>query len=202
LNSALVFPWAETSFLDSARHGLVDAWTGADHLAFARTLLNGLAALHDKALVHGDMRPCNILASDNPRRPQNYALAEFGRFPSHAAVKHSGTYILQGECEKPYAALPELEQPWTLSADVLITRRRAGELLLIAGMSDDLLDNQAPKLGLFDRFPTSNRNVLARDGHWIVSGDARTRSRHPARTHIHRCREASGSALSKVSSPR
>jgi hypothetical protein len=168
-SSLVVFPWAVASFSDTSRNELVGQWKAVEYLSFMRTLLTGLCRLHVAGLVHGDIRPCNILSVAKPECPHTYALAEFGRFASTAALALGGTYILPGARDVTYSR-PGHATPRVVRVEVVLARAFREEIRLIGGTCEDLLDGSTPKPGLFDNFLHPGGEVLASEGHLLLAG--------------------------------
>lgn len=102
LPDLVTYPWLPISLADAVKEGQTTQWGALEHLGLARHLLCGLNMLHAAGMVHGDIRPCNILANGDSRIPCSYGFAEYGRFPSAMPLDPSATYLLSGTWDARY----------------------------------------------------------------------------------------------------
>jgi serine/threonine protein kinase len=76
----LVYDWSESTLQESIDAGIIKSWSPTSVVKLFATLLGGLATLH-KEMLHGDLRPANIMCVDGDMHdPSRYVLIDFGSF--------------------------------------------------------------------------------------------------------------------------
>ncbi len=99
---SIIYKWAPGTLQRAvSQRGHVD-WRLVDHYDLHIQISRGIATLHGKGLIHGDLRPANIMlmgVHGSAERPEEYAVGDYGSFstdrsrngPTPAASGHTMT---------------------------------------------------------------------------------------------------------------
>ncbi|MCA9943540.1 MAG: protein kinase family protein [Ardenticatenaceae bacterium] len=75
---SVIYRWADGTLQEAVSLNKKQGWRAEQHLALVGNLCEGLVSLHSKGLIHADIRPANIFFVDDPQKPGNYALGDYG----------------------------------------------------------------------------------------------------------------------------
>ena len=79
---SIVFDWAIGTLQEAVARGYTDApptgWAIPKHYAMLAGVLRGLETLHGRELIHGDVRPANIMCMGDLATPECYVLGDYG----------------------------------------------------------------------------------------------------------------------------
>ena len=80
---SIVYPWAPGTLQEAISRGslgLRGEWGINQHLALVESICLSLRALHERKLLHCDIRPANIVFIGSAIEPDQYYLADYGSF--------------------------------------------------------------------------------------------------------------------------
>ena len=82
---SLIYDWAKGELAGShqqktAAKSETEPWSFRKHLTLFKNLMNGLSALHALGYWHGDLRPANIMYTEDAKKPENYVIIDYGSF--------------------------------------------------------------------------------------------------------------------------
>jgi serine/threonine protein kinase len=72
------YAWATGTLQEAISKKGRGNWSIDQHLELAMTVCDGIDSLHRKGFIHADIRPANILCTDDVSTPAMYALADYG----------------------------------------------------------------------------------------------------------------------------
>ena len=75
---SVLYNWAEGTLQEAISEGSRVGWTTYENLLLIQRILTGIRELHIKKLLHGDMRPANIMYIRDPRDPEDYVITDYG----------------------------------------------------------------------------------------------------------------------------
>ncbi|MBK8261105.1 MAG: protein kinase family protein [Nannocystis sp.] len=86
---SIIFDWARGTLQEAVTRGdnvcaAVNAysparpWALRDHYSMLLIILRGLDVLHSREIIHGDLRPANIMCMGDFRSPDTYVLGDYG----------------------------------------------------------------------------------------------------------------------------
>lgn len=76
---SIVFDWAEGNLQEAITKQEIKDWSLEDHFTLFEKVLNGVSFLHKQRMIHGDIRPANVMRI-NSQEPQNYRLGDYGSY--------------------------------------------------------------------------------------------------------------------------
>lgn len=79
---SIILKWANNTLQMAISDGIHRAWQCTDYYSLLHALLGGLVTLHRRGIVHGDVRPANVMALGEPTEADRYALSDYGSFSS------------------------------------------------------------------------------------------------------------------------
>lgn len=77
---SILYKWANGTLQEAVSQMRIKGWAVADHYTLCGRVLQGLNALHSRRLIHGDIRPANIMHIGSPRIADNYHVGDYGSF--------------------------------------------------------------------------------------------------------------------------
>lgn len=104
------FMWACGTLQQSLDSGIVSSWTLEKVYSFLKNIASGIHSLHSYRMLHGDIRPANIMCvdpdegmvkrendPDRPfRKPENYKLGDYGCFSRERSSSMTGKVNVAG----------------------------------------------------------------------------------------------------------
>ena len=75
---SILFNWAQGTLQEVISRGDLDTWTLDHRYLLMRRLLDGVLSLHSNGLLHGDLRPANIMFMSRRDEPTDYKIADYG----------------------------------------------------------------------------------------------------------------------------
>lgn len=98
---SIVLKWANSTLQMAVSSGAHAKWTCQDHYIFLQSIIQGLVSLHRRGIIHGDVRPANIMALGALDEAERYALADYGSFSSDQAASSGGPQQATGMSTAP-----------------------------------------------------------------------------------------------------
>lgn len=77
---SIVFDWATGTLQEAVSQSLLTNWTMKEHLGLCDSILRGIQTLHDSGLIHGDLRPANIMTCGKRDTPSAFLVGDYGSF--------------------------------------------------------------------------------------------------------------------------
>ncbi len=77
---SIVYKWASGTLQEAVSRRAHRDWQLAEHYDLHIRILRGVKTLHVKGLIHGDLRPANIMTMGDPSTPEDYAVGDYGSF--------------------------------------------------------------------------------------------------------------------------
>ncbi|MEZ4427543.1 MAG: hypothetical protein R3A51_07645, partial [Nannocystaceae bacterium] len=77
---SILYNWASGTLQEAVSCGRHRDWSLVEHYDLIGGVLRGLVTLHSRGLIHGDVRPANVMALGDPSRSSDYALGDYGSF--------------------------------------------------------------------------------------------------------------------------
>lgn len=75
---SVLYNWAGGTLQEAISEARRVGWTPRENLLLIQRILTGIRELHIKKLLHGDMRPANIMYTRDPADPEDYVLTDYG----------------------------------------------------------------------------------------------------------------------------
>ncbi len=75
---SVLYNWAGGTLQEAISEARRVGWTPRENLLLIQRILTGIRELHLKKLLHGDMRPANIMYTRDPADPEDYVLTDYG----------------------------------------------------------------------------------------------------------------------------
>lgn len=96
---SIVYKWASGTLQEAVSLRAHREWRLMEHYDLHIRILRGVRTLHSKGLIHGDLRPANIMTMGDREAPEEYAVGDYGSFsverarsgPAPAATGHTMT---------------------------------------------------------------------------------------------------------------
>ncbi len=82
---SILYNWASGTLQEAVSRGRHCKWSLVQHYDLIGNVLRGLVTLHERGLIHGDVRPANVMALGDTAEPSDYALGDYGSFSSDRA---------------------------------------------------------------------------------------------------------------------
>jgi serine/threonine protein kinase len=82
---SILYEWCGGTIEQAISLGLLKQWSLEKCFTFFKTVLTGLDTLHSSGLLHGDIRPANIMAVGDRKKPDRYKLIDYGSFARNPA---------------------------------------------------------------------------------------------------------------------
>lgn len=76
---SIVFRWAKGNLQETITKQQFGKWSPSQHFILFEQILRGLRFLHGQGMIHGDVRPANIMWLGSPE-PGNYYLGDYGSY--------------------------------------------------------------------------------------------------------------------------
>lgn len=92
----IVYDWANGTLQDAISNRRRQGWATFHHLVLIERLLCGLGTLHRAGMLHGDIRPANIMYTGDPNDPEAYIIIDAGSLASGNANIVGGGAAEQG----------------------------------------------------------------------------------------------------------
>lgn len=78
---SVTYDWAPNTLQEAIGRGdRGGEWSIDEHLVLVEQVCKGIKVLHNKGMLHADIRPANIVYLGNAHDPSNYALSDYGSF--------------------------------------------------------------------------------------------------------------------------
>lgn len=77
---SIVYKWASGTLQEAVSLRAHRDWRLVEHYDLHIRILRGVKTLHSKGLIHGDLRPANIMTMGNASAPDEYAVGDYGSF--------------------------------------------------------------------------------------------------------------------------
>lgn len=93
---SVTYDWAPNTLQEAIGRGdRGGTWSIDDHLELIEQVCKGIKVLHNKGMLHADIRPANIVYLGEPIDPANYVLSDYGSFA------YSNAQPLQADDQRP-----------------------------------------------------------------------------------------------------
>jgi len=183
---SVTYDWAPNTLQEAIGRGERGGrWSIDDHLQLVEQICKGVKVLHNKRMLHADIRPANIVYLGDAKNPTNYYLSDYGSFahsnerPLHAETSdpEGGTIagpVVEGERVSPFYA-PERgsgRERETADTAIIVLKDTSTVCYAIAGWKSELME-----LGLLDevakptldadgysRFVNDRRSMFSKEG--------------------------------------
>lgn len=106
---SVLYTWGHGNLQEVISRGYLADWDFHKHLVLCQTVLQGLSILHQKHLLHGDIRPANVMHIGDRAAPSHYVLIDYGSFnkaPSAVSIDVAGGQTLLGPSVRPERQSP------------------------------------------------------------------------------------------------
>jgi serine/threonine protein kinase len=87
---SIVYDWADGTLQEAISMGQLHEWEVREHFLLFERVLDGVSALHGVGMLHGDIRPANVMAVGATDNPSSYRLGDYGSFTRGAEDIASG----------------------------------------------------------------------------------------------------------------
>lgn len=77
---SILYRWATGTLQEAVSQQRHRDWRLEQHYSLIHRLLLGVHTLHARGLIHGDLRPANIMACGNAGTPEDYTVGDYGSF--------------------------------------------------------------------------------------------------------------------------
>jgi len=143
---SVLYNWADGTLQEAISEGTRSNWTPKENLALVARLLVGLKELHAKKLLHGDLRPANIMYLRDPGDPEDYALTDYGSLATGDADRFENNASLLANDRTLFQAItnPRSSQFYAPERRHGYEHEEADLVLLVPVMSYGLKLPQAP----------------------------------------------------------
>lgn len=78
----ILYDWANGTLQDAISNRRRKDWTTMQHLMLVERVLSGLLTLHRAGMLHGDVRPANIMYVNDPNDPESFIMIDAGSLAS------------------------------------------------------------------------------------------------------------------------
>ncbi|KAF7424758.1 hypothetical protein PC9H_010069 [Pleurotus ostreatus] len=118
---SMVCPWMENGTLHNYLNGAGKSWRLADRYHILRQICSGLAYVHSRSIVHGDLSCSNILIDDNgDARLSDFGLSAFVPLAQASSPTSSPDDI--------FSVKPALKFEVSLDAETTVSRSESSEI--------------------------------------------------------------------------
>lgn len=76
---SIIFEWAQGNLQETITKGETIDWTLDRHFTLFEQVLNGVRFLHTHHMIHGDIRPANVMCIGS-QLPENFRLGDYGSY--------------------------------------------------------------------------------------------------------------------------
>jgi serine/threonine protein kinase len=165
---SVVYDWAPNTLQEAIGRGeRGQNWSVDDHLQLMEQICKGIKVLHNKGMLHADIRPANIVYLGDPQNPTNYYLSDYGSF-AHTNTRplqaepgppKGGTIagpVVEGERVSPFYA-PERgsgRERETADTAIIVLKDTSAECYAIVGWKSEFIE-----LGLLDEVSKPTRDA-------------------------------------------
>jgi hypothetical protein len=77
---SIVYDWADGTLQAAIGEGLLSDWLMADYCTLLKQIATGIETLHQRGLLHCDLRPANIMWREDGRSADKYLVNDYGSF--------------------------------------------------------------------------------------------------------------------------
>lgn len=159
---SVLYNWASGTLQESIGNRKRGVWGIGDHLRLIERVCQGLSLLHESGQLHADIRPANIVYTNNkPTDPNYYFLADYGSFAETVArpagrpnspVGSLGPTVAGERVSEFYAPERRLGREREAADTAVVINPGGGTVYLVLGWKNDLLDAATgnPKKDLLD----------------------------------------------------
>lgn len=81
---SVLYNWAQGTLQEAISNGHLEKWSVRNHYELIKRVLSGIVALHSRGLLHGDLRPANIMYMSVATNPDGYKITDYGSFSAGA----------------------------------------------------------------------------------------------------------------------
>lgn len=101
---SMLFEWAQGTLQSAINTDEHQRWTPSEIYDLLGSILAGLHTLHQLGMIHGDVRPANIMACGDLASPHSYVMGDYGSFTVDLPVTPSGIEAPTGYSTPPNIA--------------------------------------------------------------------------------------------------
>lgn len=101
---SILFEWAQGTLQGALNTKEHKEWTPVDIYDLLESVLAGLQTLHQLGMIHGDVRPANIMACGRLSSPRSYVLGDYGSFTVDLPMGAAGSVPPTGFSTPPNIA--------------------------------------------------------------------------------------------------
>lgn len=165
---SVTYDWAPNTLQEAIGRGDRGGnWSIDGHLELVEQVCKGIKVLHNKGMLHADIRPANIVYLGSARDPSNYALSDYGSFAYSNAQPQQGNNqrssdstitgpVVEGERVSPFYA-PERgagRERETADMTIVVSPGSGPYCCVIVGWQSEFIE-----LGLLDEVSTPKMNA-------------------------------------------
>lgn len=77
---SIAFPWATGTLQKAISRNELKDWTPLNYYTLFENIVEGVMTLHSNGMLHGDIRPANVMALGDLNNPKRYVLIDYGSF--------------------------------------------------------------------------------------------------------------------------
>lgn len=94
---SVMYPWAPYTLQETISLGKRDdSWTVRKHLQLVEQVCSGLMVLHNRGMIHADVRPANVVYEGDAQDPLAYVLSDYGSLAKAGVVSAQRSPMLTG----------------------------------------------------------------------------------------------------------
>lgn len=185
---AIIYDWASGTLQEAIGKKCLSTWTFQHHFKLFEQVLTGVDSLHSSGMLHGDIRPANVMSVGALEDPALYRLADYGSFGKDTAriggEEQSGNSMigpgLSAQRATPFYA-PErragIERESADTALILTIDSRGsendqtGEYFVRLGWRSELLepDSNVIRAGVLEETHSLRKRLIDKDKELLIS---------------------------------
>jgi hypothetical protein len=128
-------------------------WEKSKHFELIQRVSQGIVTLHNRNMLHADVRPANIVYQGEPSNPANYSLSDYGSFadPGARGSERNPTGltvmgpVVSGERVSAFYAPERRHSREREAANTAVIHKAGDALYVILGWRSNLIDDETKK---------------------------------------------------------
>ena len=77
---SILFRWVDGTLQEALDRNEKQKWGFQQNVRFMKIMCDGIQGMHGSGFIHADIRPANIVYSEDPKNPNNYYIADYGGY--------------------------------------------------------------------------------------------------------------------------